>query len=190
MTHKGWHVVKPQHNQSIIQFVDTNSHTYWQTVQIQISWLLRSQLIWIYTVCKGRAYPGSAGPRLMSHEDLWLEDNSHGMSGIIFSWTSKIECCLAQLWLLLYGEAIHFQERQPCHSCILLFLKRGLLKKERICSPWEQILCFYYRPLFRRVLCTGKQARNHKGYLPWTKGQEIYQMHPVHLWDYYLTIWM
>ena len=31
------------------------------TVQIQISWLLRSQLVWIYTVCKGRVYPGSAG---------------------------------------------------------------------------------------------------------------------------------
>ena len=24
----------------------------------------RSQLIWIHTVCKGRAYPGSAGPGL------------------------------------------------------------------------------------------------------------------------------
>ena len=40
--------------------VDINSHTECQIVQIQISWLLRSQLIWIYTVCKGREYPGSA----------------------------------------------------------------------------------------------------------------------------------
>ena len=58
---------------SLIQIVDINSHTEWTTVQIQISWLLvnranpdelaffRNQLIWIYTVCKGRAYPGSAG---------------------------------------------------------------------------------------------------------------------------------
>ena len=33
-------------------------------MQIQISWLLgfvRSQLIWIYSVCIGRAYPGSVG---------------------------------------------------------------------------------------------------------------------------------
>ena len=43
---------------SLIQIVDINSHTEWQTVQIQI----RSQLIWIYTVCKGRVYLGSAGP--------------------------------------------------------------------------------------------------------------------------------
>ena len=45
------------------QIVDINSHTgtEWQTVQIQISWLLRSQLIWIYTICKGRVYPCSAG---------------------------------------------------------------------------------------------------------------------------------
>ena len=33
-------------------------------MQIQISWLLRSQLNWIYTVCKSKAYPGSAGPEL------------------------------------------------------------------------------------------------------------------------------
>ena len=45
----------------LIQIVDINSHTEWQTVQIQISWLHRSQLIWIYTVCKGSVYPGSAG---------------------------------------------------------------------------------------------------------------------------------
>ena len=31
-------------------------------MQIQISWLL--QLIWIYTVCKGKTYPGSAGQGL------------------------------------------------------------------------------------------------------------------------------
>ena len=48
----------------LIQIVDINSHTEWQTMQIQISWLLRSQLIWIFTVCKGRVYPGSAGQGL------------------------------------------------------------------------------------------------------------------------------
>ena len=48
----------------LVQIVDINSHSEWQTVQIQISWLLRSQLIWIYTVCKGSVYPGSAGLEL------------------------------------------------------------------------------------------------------------------------------
>ena len=33
-------------------------------MQIWISWL-QSQLIWIYTVCKGRVYPGSAGQGLI-----------------------------------------------------------------------------------------------------------------------------
>ena len=47
----------------LIQIIDINSHTELQTMQIQISWLLRS-LIWIYTVCKGRVYPGSAGQGL------------------------------------------------------------------------------------------------------------------------------
>ena len=44
----------------LIQIVAINSHIEWQTVQIQI----RSQLIWIYTVCKDRVYPGSAGQGL------------------------------------------------------------------------------------------------------------------------------
>ena len=41
----------------LIQFVDTKPYSKWQTVHIQI----RSELIWVYTVCKGRAYLGSAG---------------------------------------------------------------------------------------------------------------------------------
>ena len=52
----------------LIQIADINSHTEWQKVQIQISWLLRSQLIWIYTVFKGREYPGSAGQGLSLQE--------------------------------------------------------------------------------------------------------------------------
>ena len=43
-------------------FGHINSHTLWKTVWILIRWLLRrSHLIWIYTVFKGNAYPGSAG---------------------------------------------------------------------------------------------------------------------------------
>ena len=45
----------------LIWIVAINSHSLWQTVQIQIGWLLRSQLIWNYTVCKDRTYLGSAG---------------------------------------------------------------------------------------------------------------------------------
>ena len=51
----------------VIRIVAINSHTQWQIVQIQISWLLqnfRSQLIRIHTVCKGMVHPGSAGQGL------------------------------------------------------------------------------------------------------------------------------
>ena len=44
----------------LIQTGDTNSNTEWQTVHSQISWL-----VWIYTVCKGLANPGPAGPGLI-----------------------------------------------------------------------------------------------------------------------------
>ena len=45
---------------SLIQIVDINSDTKWQTVQIQISW--PTDLI--YTVYKCRVYLGSAGQGL------------------------------------------------------------------------------------------------------------------------------
>ena len=67
MTHKGWRVVKPQHNQN------NHTHLLFSANQITSSRLFieihilnvkqcrsrsvgfwRSQLIWIYTVCKGR----------------------------------------------------------------------------------------------------------------------------------------
>ena len=51
----------------LIQIVDINSQTEWQTVQIQI----RSQLIWIYTVWKGWAHPSSAGPGLIVEVNGW-----------------------------------------------------------------------------------------------------------------------
>ena len=57
----------------LIQIFYIASHTKWQTVQIQISWLrcfFRSQLIWIYTVCKGRIYPGSAGQGLKKYSQM------------------------------------------------------------------------------------------------------------------------
>ena len=62
----------------LIQFADTNSHTEWQTVQSQIN-----QLIWINTVCKDSAYPGSVGPGLTFYEC------HQPMSSLIFSENQK-----------------------------------------------------------------------------------------------------
>ena len=55
----------------LIQIVARKSHIDWQTEQIKISWLLQSQLIWIYTVCKGRVYQSSAGQRLNLYIQQW-----------------------------------------------------------------------------------------------------------------------
>ena len=64
----------------LIQISDINSHTEGQTVQIQICWLLRSQLIWIYTVCKGRVYLVSAGQWLINK----INSNKFSMSRVRF----------------------------------------------------------------------------------------------------------
>ena len=46
----------------LIEIVDINSHTKWQTVQIQISWLLQKPTdLDLHCLYKDRVYPGSAG---------------------------------------------------------------------------------------------------------------------------------
>ena len=63
----------------LVQIVDINLHTEWQTVQIQF----RSQLIWIYTVCKGRVYPGSAEQGL-TFTMLWVNSADNKLTIFFF----------------------------------------------------------------------------------------------------------
>ena len=44
----------------------------------------RSQLIWIYTVCKGRAYPGSAGLGL-TFTTFWTDSTDDNLDLFFFS---------------------------------------------------------------------------------------------------------
>ena len=53
----------------LIQIVDTNSHTQWQAVQIQISWLLQKPTDLDLHCLQKRTYPGSAGQGL-SHMEM------------------------------------------------------------------------------------------------------------------------
>ena len=64
---------------------------------------------------------------------------------------------------------------------ILSFLKRGILQKKKLCSPWEQILSFWSRPFSEGACRAVKQTGNHKNRLPFQKSQKIYQVYPVHL---------
>ena len=81
----------------LIQIVHINSHTYWQTVQIQI----RSQLIWIYTVCKDMVYPGSAGQGLNNYNNI-----SHVFHCIqkhlICSWSFTVLCLRFSFFFLFF----------------------------------------------------------------------------------------
>ena len=66
---------------SLIQIADINSDTKWQTVQIQISWLLQKltdlDLTDLDLHClQGRVYPGSAGQGLKCQENLHLKMSS------------------------------------------------------------------------------------------------------------------
>ena len=54
----------------------------------------------------------------------------------------------------------HFQGRQFCQNLDCFpFVKNGLLLKERICSPWEQILSFQRRPLFQNGIGVGTTVK-------------------------------
>ena len=88
----------------LIQIADINSHTEWQTVLIQISWLLKptdldlycfEEANWSGFTLFAKAYPGSAGQglTLFKRENktcyfMWFvccANDSHKMSELIFS---------------------------------------------------------------------------------------------------------
>ena len=93
------------------QIVDNNSHIEWQTVQIQINWLHRSQLIWIYTVFKGSVYPGSVGLGLnkkgQSARSIWSVYRSASacsMNIILWSVVTKAMRLLTSDWYIIDKE--------------------------------------------------------------------------------------
>ena len=61
MTLKGWRVVKPQHNQYKFTYLMANSADPDHLASSE------AKLIWIYTVCKCRVYPGPAGQGLTEY---------------------------------------------------------------------------------------------------------------------------
>ena len=85
---------------NLIRIVAINSHTYWQTVQIQISWLLQ-----IYTVCKSRVYPVSAGQGLI-FITLWnnLTDDKLMIFFLFFPENRQMQNCF--LWFILFAQAL------------------------------------------------------------------------------------
>ena len=62
--------VTPTSNFQLIRLLDPGcwyKFTYCMTYSADPDQLASSELIWIYTVCKGRVYPGSAGCKLRIH---------------------------------------------------------------------------------------------------------------------------
>ena len=86
--HLWWSIYS--HSDCLIRIVAINSHTRWQTVQI-----FRSQLIWIYTVCKGRVYPGSAEQGLKYRS---MDCRAFAEIKIIYKKKSMVVFILKAIW--------------------------------------------------------------------------------------------
>ena len=88
-------------------------------MQIQISWLLRSQLIWVYTVCKfcnGRAYPGSAGPWFL----VVLLASDKYKTFISPQYIKFILSKLNEIHTVAYMK-MYYLQWLPCKHCFLIF---------------------------------------------------------------------
>ena len=111
----------------LIQTVDISSHTEWQTVQIQISWLLQSQLICIYTICTGRAYPGSAGRGLIN-----TEVNLHCFKIIYTAFKHKF-------WVLVYTLSLNIPviRTNPCKCGYQSMCQQWPPRSDYTCMQYE-----------------------------------------------------
>ena len=114
----------------LIQIVDINSHTQWQAVQIQISWLLQKPTDLDLHCLQKRTYPGSAGQGLKgltstcahSFTINWqLPFLNQGMErktaeNISWSISRNNVARLAGLWLRKESK-IRFSKCLPWRSC-------------------------------------------------------------------------
>ena len=78
----------------LIQIVAKNLHTWWQTVQIQISWLLQKPADLDLHCLQNRVYPGSTGLRLKCQENLYLKMSTVYVVCWIFLQTFQTYFCI------------------------------------------------------------------------------------------------
>ena len=125
----------------LIQVVDTNSNTEWQTVRSRSVGFFRSQLIWIYTVCKGRTYPGSAGQGLMStNNNFFMKKKKKKIPRIIISYSSLTITTLS-LWANSADNKffIYFSRNQD-----LIFHANWLHWTTKIRKIFQYVACWIF----------------------------------------------
>ena len=109
----------------------------------------RIQLIWIYTVCKSRAYPGSAGPGLMSSNPDIISHFTH----FFFFLTSKVDrfWCSWEVFTNYARGVWKLLQMQP-----ILDNHRLDLYKTNTCMKWMTdhycTLCIYKLEIHKLVL--------------------------------------
>ena len=110
----------------LIQIVDTNSHTKWQTVQIQISSLLLQKPTDLDLHCLQRQ--GISGFSRTRDNEIYasLVQHSDG-HGYIRTQNSIISRGYFQN-RIFYGERLHFQGKQLYQNCVVLEFFASLLK--------------------------------------------------------------
>ena len=114
---------------------------------------LRSQLIWIYTVCKGRVYLGSAGQGFIYlfffFNKIYLVNaleiaSSHNREWPDYSWLC--------LWATFLQERSIYQYHCPTDTCNCSVT---VLQIRHVFQPKKRYWCFSYFSYFctKHVLC-------------------------------------
>ena len=110
-----------------------------QNFKSQLIW--RSQLIWIYTVCKGRVYPGSAGQELTQ---VWLYNSKCTMEFIVHYWSHSLP-----YMYLGYATKLVLKLKNLGLEVQYQINKMRLIPSPFFCLslnvvPWEQIHSFRF----------------------------------------------
>ena len=131
----------------LIQALDTNSQTYGKECRSRSVGFLRSQLIWIYTLCKGRVYPGSAGLGLRVLYWYKAPTDPHPSPDWLFQGSSSVAVFLCasrfRMWCLFCHYVPHLSffslEKTVFHDCgislgiftsIFVFKQNSLIQNE------------------------------------------------------------
>ena len=92
---------------------------------------------------------------------------------ILFSLLSEVSSHLSHF----KGNEIHFVGWQLSNYFLYIFLKSSLFQMVRICSPWEQIISFYSRPLLQGDWCAEMQTGSHNNcFLYWKSCHQMAEL--------------
>ena len=145
-------------NQSgyLILIIAINLHTWWQTVQIQISWLLQKPTDLNLHCLQNRVYPGSAGQGL-NFSNLWAKTEDNKLMYLFFRKYGLKFHVICLLICLRCQTRFSCKKYKIISKCLLGILPTKQSVKAQMQNPY--IFYVSHQPLWVILCCLREREK-------------------------------